>query len=151
MTYIPMGDDPETDRQALAELLGIHVLDPYPQPAGPEPLPQNSIYIAGPMRGYAKFNFPAFYEAEAYLKSKGWLTVGNPARMDDEGPTGPDEFEVMPGNGGIRLAMARDLEWIATKATALYMLRGWEKSAGATAEWTLAKTLGLDIFYQESI
>ena len=29
------------------------------------------IYIAGPMRGYPQFNFPAFFEAQAFLESQG--------------------------------------------------------------------------------
>lgn len=107
------------------------------------------IYIAGPMRGYPAYNFPAFYAAEKYLFERGW-ECGNPARMDDEGD-GPDAYTVMPGNQGVRLAMERDLLWIARNADAIYMLRGWEKSSGAAAEYALAKTLGLDIYYQETI
>lgn len=111
--------------------------------------PIRRIYIAGPMRGYDDFNFPAFYEAEEYLAERGWV-VGNPARMDDA-TGGTDQFTVLPGNEGVRLAMERDLVWIAKNADAMYMLRGWEKSSGANAEWTLAKTLGIDIYYQETI
>ena len=37
-----------------------------------------TIYISGPMRGIAFFNFPAFEDAEARFKSAGW-TVINPS------------------------------------------------------------------------
>ena len=39
------------------------------------------IYIAGPMRGYPEFNFPAFYAAEERLRARGHA-VFNPARRD---------------------------------------------------------------------
>lgn len=107
------------------------------------------IYIAGPMRGYPHFNFHAFYRAEEHLKQLGY-EVGNPARMDDESG-GPEQYTVLPGDEGIRLAMERDLTWIAKNADAVYMLEGWEQSSGANAEWTLAKTLGLDIYYERSL
>lgn len=107
------------------------------------------IYIAGPMRGYENYNFPAFYEADDRLTELGWI-VGNPARMDDE-TGGADQYTVMPGTQGVRLAMQRDLVWIAKHADAIYMLRGWENSSGANAEWTLAKMLGLEIYYQETL
>ena len=39
------------------------------------------IYIAGPMRGIPKYNFPLFDEAEKLLRQDGW-EVSNPAAMD---------------------------------------------------------------------
>ena len=44
---------------------------------------KQTIYVAGPMRGYEEFNYPAFYEAERILESIGWDVV-NPAKMDAE-------------------------------------------------------------------
>jgi len=44
--------------------------------------------------------------------------------------------------------MAIDCDWICKHATHLYMLKGWENSKGAMAEWTLAKCLGLEIWYE---
>lgn len=105
--------------------------------------PQGMIYISGPMRGIPDFNFPAFYTAERYLKNVGWR-VGNPARMDMEDGT-------PPANIGVNNAMKRDADFICGKATALFMLKGWEKSTGAQAEWALARAIGLPIYYQETI
>ena len=39
------------------------------------------IYLAGPMRGYANFNFPAFDYAAAKLRNKGF-EVFSPAERD---------------------------------------------------------------------
>ena len=44
---------------------------------------KQTIYVAGPMRGYEDFNYPAFHEAERILESIGWDVV-NPAKMDAE-------------------------------------------------------------------
>ena len=41
------------------------------------------IYLAGPMRGYPEFNFPAFHAAAAKLRAEGH-TVFNPAERDAE-------------------------------------------------------------------
>lgn len=116
------------------------------------------IYIAGPMRGYPNFNFQAFYDAEEWLRSKGF-EVANPARMDVEfhGPeihtsnaTG-DELQAAQQGLTAREALTRDAAAIAS-CDALYMLIGWENSAGAQAEWALAKAMRVpNIFYQGGI
>lgn len=110
-----------------------------------------TIYIAGPMRGHAEFNFPAFNAAASWLTSHGW-TVGNPAAWDDpqevgDNPTGDMEAAVQKGFS-LRAALARDMKFIAEEADAIYMLHGWEASAGARAEHALASALGLAIYYQ---
>jgi hypothetical protein len=98
------------------------------------------IYIAGPMRGQEENNFPAFYEAEKHLENKGvWNTI-NPARMDDELYADPLSIDYKD-------AMKRDLEEIFN-CTAIYMLRGWEKSHGAIVEHALAVYLNLLIKYE---
>ena len=47
----------------------------------------------------------------------------------------------------LRDMLGADLQWIASKATHIAMLPGWEKSSGANAEWSLAKALNLTIHY----
>lgn len=116
------------------------------------------IYIAGPMRGIPKFNFPAFYDAETWLTTKGF-EVFNPARSDHEvygqtvnaSETGDLSDPAVQTGFSLREALGRDTAWIAGHADALYMLTGWEKSTGAKAEWTLAVALGLQVFYQGGI
>lgn len=100
---------------------------------------KKTIYIAGPMRGIPHFNHPAFFEAERMLLKDGEYEVVNPARMDKESE---EEFEP-------RTALNRDLSAICERCTAIYMLRGWQKSAGAMSEYNLAKCLDLELYYQE--
>lgn len=116
------------------------------------------IYIAGPMRGYPNFNFPAFFDMEQWLQAKGYETF-NPARSDQEkygekvsnSATGDLADPAVQTGFSLREALGRDMQWIAAEADALYMLNGWEKSTGAKAEWTLGVALGLQIFYQGGI
>lgn len=111
------------------------------------------IYLAGPMRGYKDFNFPAFFEAEDDLTSQGH-TVFNPARRDVEahGPevckseTG-DLADIAHVGFNHREAMKADLSWICDHAEAIALLPGWEKSKGATVEKALADCLGLESIY----
>ena len=111
------------------------------------------MYIAGPMRGYKDFNFPAFYAAERFLISRGH-TAFNPARRDNEmhGDIMKSEsgsLDDIKGSGFcIREAMRADMSWICDSADTIFMLDGWEDSPGATAERSLGICIGCDIMYQ---
>ena len=107
------------------------------------------IYLAGPMRGYENFNFPAFDFAAAKLRQDGH-EVFSPAERDrlihgpklENNKTG-DEVEAEKTVGfSLRDALATDTDWIARNADAIALLPGWEKSSGAQAELALAKALG---------
>ena len=104
-------------------------------------------YIAGPMRHYAEFNFPAFHAAEYHLQHEGW-EVFSPARHDLErgfdpaGMTGEEE----PEGFGIRDCMHDDLAWITKNADAVFALDGWEKSRGAVAEVAAAFSIGIPAY-----
>ncbi|WP_312227582.1 DUF4406 domain-containing protein [Pseudescherichia sp.] len=91
------------------------------------------IYIAGPMSGLSDYNRPAFWFMDMTLSAKGH-TVLNPASLPD-GLTQPQYMDIC-------LAMLRCAE-------AIYLLRGWEESAGAVAEKALAEKLQLEIIYQD--
>ena len=111
------------------------------------------IYLAGPMRGIPKFNFPAFYEAAEFLKQQGH-EVFNPASSDCmehgpevcESPTGNLE-DIKHTGFSLRHALKKDLSWICDHAEAVALLPDWERSLGATAERALAVALGLDVIY----
>ncbi|MFZ4835924.1 DUF4406 domain-containing protein [Rouxiella sp. Mn2063] len=91
------------------------------------------IYIAGPMSGLPDFNRPEFNVARTLLKLDGH-SVLSPAIL----PDGFEQREYMD----ICIAMVRCVDCV-------YMLKGWEKSAGARAEHALAEKLNLKIIYQE--
>lgn len=101
------------------------------------------VYLAGPMRGYPQFNFPAFDEAAAILAADGHDVV-NPAQMDRDVGFDPQSTEV--STEFLRDAMRRDLSAIC-ECDAIAMLKGWENSGGANIEWALAVHLGLRVMY----
>lgn len=105
-----------------------------------------TIYIAGPMRGHANHNFPAFYNAEnKWAKNPAIARIFNPARMDvDEGF---DPATVEDSKEHLRSCMKRDLNAILN-CNAMVMLHGWEHSEGARVEHSLATYLGMPIYYE---
>ena len=119
-------------------------------------------YIAGPMTGIPYFNFPAFDKAKKFIednfaqneifspadhdrallgKPNNWL----PKITDSDGAW---KFWSIPNAPELRRMLGDDLAWIAKNATDIYMLKGWENSRGAGAEWALARALGLRFHYQ---
>lgn len=75
------------------------------------------IYLAGPMRGYAEFNFPAFHAAAARLREQGH-TVFNPAERDIErhgadiskgNDTGDEQMAAKAHGFDLRVALGEDL------------------------------------------
>lgn len=101
-----------------------------------------TVYVAGPMRGYDKYNFPAFDRAAAQLQAKGW-TVFNPAQMDRD--IGINEDTVDLPAGFIYDALRRDFAAIVT-CDALVFLPRWKESSGARAEARVGLDIGLEFF-----
>ena len=85
------------------------------------------VYLSGPMSGLPEFNHPAFFEAEATLKSAGF-EVFNPARN----PAGLTEKDYMA------LAMVA-----LPISDMIIALAGWESSQGAVTEIAYAAKLNL--------
>ena len=82
-------------------------------------------YISGPMRGVPEFNFPAFEEAAAKLRKKGWL-VFSPAEFDAQFHTTGDKVTVLT-------YIRRDLHIIVNElgaADAIVLLPNWQESIG---------------------
>jgi len=104
------------------------------------------VYVAGPMRGVAEFNFPAFAEATAQLRSRGYKVI-SPAEQDlgrGFDPSGLTGHEDMAALGfDLREALIADLNHVAFGCDAICLLPGWEFSKGAAAELALAEALGL--------
>lgn len=107
-------------------------------------LAKHRIYLAGPMSGFADFNFPAFKQAAAELRALGHY-VFNPAEHD-ELVYGFD-IEDIRAQANYRDCLRVDLNWILDHATAVAVLPGWEKSSGVAVELALAKALKLTIVY----
>ena len=109
-------------------------------------------YLAGPMRGYPSYNFPAFDRARDLLASQGFIVI-SPADMDrlyeGWGEAPPEGIEFTPDE--CARFIRRDLEVLLTltpEIDAIYMLRGWETSKGARAEKAVAEFRGLEVLYE---
>jgi hypothetical protein len=107
-------------------------------------------YLAGPMRGCPRFNFPAFDAAATDLRASG-IEVISPAEIDRrdgfEPAALPDDWDwrILPDGFDLRLAVKRDIEALVT-CDAIHLLPGWQDSKGARAERAVAEWLGLGIF-----
>lgn len=109
-----------------------------------------TLYIAGPMRHRAGFNFPSFYRAEQVLDGLGYDAV-NPARHDVEvlgfeyeRRTG---FEDLAELGfDLPASLGHDLDAICRRVDGVLVLSGWHTSSGATAEVAVAEALGKPVY-----
>lgn len=116
-----------------------------------------NVYIAGPMRGYPEFNFPAFFAAAKVFRDQKY-TVFNPAERDNDkygadiskdNDTGSEEQAAKEHGFCLREALGADMAWICKYANMIAMLPGWEGSKGAIAEHATAQALNLEIVYLE--
>lgn len=105
------------------------------------------VYVAGPMRGYPNFNFPAFDAAAAKLRAEGWDVV-SPAEHDREQGFDESQSEVDPQF--LVQAFAWDVEQILA-VDAVYFLPGWENSEGAQLEHAVAKSTGKQILFDDRV
>lgn len=113
------------------------------------------FYLAGPMRGIAEFNYPAFHAAAAKLREAGHY-VFSPAERDIERHGGVDiskgntdgcEHRAAAEHGfSLREALKDDLSFICLEADAIALLPGWRSSKGAKAELATAIALGHRVF-----
>lgn len=101
------------------------------------------IYIAGPMSGYKKFNYPAFHEAEARLREAGYEPV-NPAKGYQISEDGDSLAEGVTYQDCLREAL-KDL----LTCDGVALLPGWEDSVGASLEYSVAYVLRLDVRLDE--
>ena len=117
------------------------------------------VYIAGPMRGLPFYNFQKFVEIEYWLKNVYEVEVVNPVKIDIEdygielfvfSPNGdPEETKEFGFNFDLKKALAKDISAILLECDAIFLLDGWEKSAGAKLEKHVAEVIDIDIFYEE--
>lgn len=92
---------------------------------------RSRCYIAGPMSGEVSGNREAFFSAAHYMEERGDIAL-NPASL----PAGLTEPQYMD----ICFAMMR-------AADTIVMLPGWQKSAGATAEYHYAVKIEMKVIF----
>lgn len=103
----------------------------------------SKVYLAGPMRGIAEFNFPAFDAAARHYRAQGWLVV-SPAELDRA--HGFDPAQPVTDMASLqRECIMRDTLAICHGVTHIALLPGWEQSLGVAVELALAKFLGLEV------
>lgn len=105
------------------------------------------IYIAGPMRGYKFYNFPAFDAAESRLRRLGYDVV-NPAALDRargiNPETFPDDWDWNKTPEGFDLkAVALECLRQVSECDGVMMLKDWQYSCGAYTEYKFAEWMGL--------
>lgn len=108
---------------------------------------QQSCYLAGPMRGYPEYNFPAFHAAAAKLRGHGlivWSPAENDVHADGFDPT------KQGSHAPLRHYMKRDLPAVLN-ADMVCVLPGWEKSQGAQLEVHVARECGIPVYWAENM
>lgn len=95
------------------------------------------VYLAGPMRGIALNNAPAFHSAAAWLRFLRH-TVWSPAEHDEE-------LGVDACNADLRGTFERDIRALLAQE-AVVLLPGWEHSVGACLERHVADVCGIPVY-----
>jgi len=113
------------------------------------------IYIAGPMRGYPKYNYPLFDKVFKICEFQGFSPV-SPAIIDREfgvkdedlPENGADCNGIVNGAGNQLSIIKRDLSALL-KCGAICLLPGWDRSTGAIAELAVAEWAGLTVYFYD--
>lgn len=104
------------------------------------------IYLAGPMSGLPKFNFPAFQKAADWLRNAGHQVI-NPAELDSETDLEGLSFEDGLGVSHLRRAgfLRRDFQELLT-CDVVVVLPNWFTSAGTNCEVAVAGMAGIPVY-----
>ena len=100
------------------------------------------IYLAGPMRGYPRFNFDAFHEATVELRAQGY-EVASPAEHDLECGFDPDDPDALD-TFDLRAAIRWDIDQVMA-ADVVMVLEGWRQSEGCAVELAVARLLEIPV------
>ena len=105
------------------------------------------IYIAGPMRGKPRYNFPAFDHAAGIIRAAGHEPVSPADRDRAMGfePACLDEYHDYskePENLDMKAVIAGDIAALL-QCDAIILLKGWEESQGARVEASVAEWAGI--------
>ncbi len=106
------------------------------------------IYVAGPMRGYPKYNFPAFKRVAEELIGRGW-DVTNPAEIENDLGWDEDTPESEITRHHLVDVMLRGIK-VLSGMDAICMLLGYEESSGAMVELSMAEYIGIPVYFEGS-
>lgn len=109
------------------------------------------LYLAGPMTGIPKFNFPVFDKAAAELRQRRYDVI-SPAEIDDPktreaalaSPNG--SLDDLPPGESYGNLLSRDVKIVIDVVDAVAVLPGWEGSRGARIEVFTARQMGKPIY-----
>ena len=98
---------------------------------------RNRIYISGPITGYdIEERRKAFKKVQLYLEQEcGFKRTFNPMENG------------LPANAHRSEHIREDLKQLL-KCTSIYLMRGWEKSAGCQLEFQTATQIGLTVMLE---
>lgn len=100
-------------------------------------------YLAGPMRGYKLYNFPAFDKARDELTAVGYEIV-SPADLDRQ--AGFDPSRDGWTHADQEMAVVRDVAAIADPETkGIILIDGWERSEGTWQEVVTTRYLRKEV------
>ena len=99
------------------------------------------IYISGAITP-TWLNRRPIHEAETHFKAAYW-------KIHDDLDIPINPFEISPYSPEKTWSdYMKDYIEVLVRCDAIYMMKGWWKSKGAWTEFLLAKTLGLEIIYE---
>jgi hypothetical protein len=116
-----------------------------------------TYYLAGPMTGYPKFNFPRFHEVAKTLRSQG-VNIINPAELDFENvkltaynsETGELDSDGKVAGHTWGDFLSRDVKVIADQCSGLIAMDDWSGSKGARLEVFVALQLKYPVYWYRS-
>lgn len=123
---------------------------------------ESYVYIAGPMRGIEKFNFPAFDGVRSQFRFLGYNVI-SPADVDRASYANADDPSKVDTSDQTvyafrdfwalyylaKINRGNDNRRDGSGLNGVVLLPGWTKSTGAVGEFFLARWLGLKFFYAD--
>lgn len=102
------------------------------------------VYLSGPMTHLPFYNWPAFHEAAATLRERGYPVI-SPAELDVVRGIEPPADGAPPPGDQLDGLLAEDIRHV-TNCDLVVCLPGWEDSGGATFEVAVAVRLGKPVY-----
>lgn len=108
-------------------------------------LKDKKVFIAGPMRGHEKYNFPKFDKIEKILKDNGVEYV-NPGRISRKFKEKDVNSDIAVYNEMVRLQQEAE-----RTCDTILLLDGWQWSKGAQLEVKTAAELGMQFLLESDL